>query len=75
MLNLIDVTKTGKVICEIDGKYYRLIFWKNGEWYADQVERDQYGRWVTCDDDVWIIRGDKIVRRMIGWDKREESYD
>ena len=70
MLELIDVTVTGDLIAEIEGKCYLLRRWERGSWRAVMVEKDQFGRWKVCDDDDWIIRDGKILWRETGWDLR-----
>ena len=84
MLELADVTPTGKLIAEINGEYYMLRYKDRGElcpadkglWRSIKVWRNQFGNWVCCDDDDWLIdRNGKIVAREIGWDLRREKIN
>lgn len=76
MLELVDVTATGKLIAEIDGEYYLLqykdkgLYWKEdaGLWRANKVDVGVFGGWSFCDDDDWMIdRDGKVVARETGW--------
>lgn len=73
---LMEDSSTGKIIAEIGGKHFRLLFRENGFWKADMVELDQFGRWMVCDDDIWVIDPDgKIVGREVGWERRFYKVD
>ena len=72
-LELVDVTVTGKLIAEIDGKHYMLRSWEAGCWRADMVDRGLFGWWSACDDDDWIIRNGVVIAREIGWERRREN--
>ena len=74
MMELVDVTATGKLVAEIDGKYYLLRKWERGVWRADMVDRGVFGGWSPCDDDDWIIREGRILRHETGW-RLTKVYD
>ena len=73
MLDLVDVTMTGKLIAEIEGKHYLLQRWECGHWRAVMVDVGIFGGWSPCDDDTFIIRDGKILWREVGWN-REKVY-
>lgn len=65
-------------IITIGGEHYRIIGVDpgilrpedRGLIRAVKVSRDQFGRWVVCDDDDWLIADRQIVARETGWDLR-----
>jgi len=73
MTELVDLMPSGDLVAEIGGKHYHLRRWERGMWRSCMVHRDQVGRWVTCDDDDWIIKDGRIIAREIGWDLRRED--
>ena len=73
MLDLIDITPTGKLIAQINGKLYMLRRWEHGTWRSVMVQKDTKGFYFVCDDDDWIILDGRIIGREIGWDLRREN--
>ena len=76
MLDLVDVTPTGKLVAEIDGEFYLLqerdkgLYWREdaGLWRATKVDIGVFGMWSPCDDDDFLIdRDGKVVARETGW--------
>ena len=75
MMDLVDVTATGKLIAEIDGQHFLLTRWERGVWRAVMVDRGVYGGWSPCDDDDFIIRDGVILWREVGWRLEKKPYE
>ena len=73
MLDIVDLMPSGDPIAEIDGNLYWLRRWERGEWRACKVSKDHFGWYRVCDDDDFIIRDGRVIRREVGWDLREEK--
>ena len=74
MLDLIDITPTGKLIAQINGKLYMLRRWEHGTWRSVMVDKNTNGSYFVCDDDDWIIKDGEILVREVGWDRRRINY-
>ena len=69
----------------IDGETYRIRCVDNGFphpedrglYRAHKVTLDQFGRWVCCDDDDYMIDpvSCRIVAKEIGWELRREKNE